>query len=743
MWLDGTTTHISTILSWLWRASWQAAVLALLVLLLQLVLKKGLTARWRYNLWLIVLLRLLMPVLPESPLSIYNLLAVSPVSPATGSRAADPIDGPSPLDVPLADVVFEPPTALTNAPPDMARDPSMQAIDAGLLNATAPPVAPAAADAFPWASALASIWLLGVLLLLARIVIATIRLHRLSRRLEVVNDAQVLNLLETCKRDLGVRRKVIILSSREVAAPALMGALGPKLLLPSSLLNDFDRRELRLILMHELAHVRRRDVAVNWIATLLHTLHWFNPVLWLALSRMRTDRELATDELVLAATHADDRQLYGQTILKLLQQTLARRTVLPGMVGILEQTHPLRRRITMIAQFDARRSRWSALAVAAVLMLAAVTLTDSVRGQDAGEEPANPPGGFLGEGVGPDAGVDPAPDEGGLTDPGRAGRGVGGEYDPGMDPRAGGRGARGGRMGPGGGRGGMAPTPSLRDELRGDDMDPKLRAIFERNLPEVNFVDVPFADVIEFLRDVSGANLFVNWRALEHVGVDRETPVTMRMKNVSFVTVLRLLLDSTAPGVLRHNTEGGVIIITADAQAQLAAPTTGMMMGGGFDGGGFAPASAQPAVTRVYDVRELLGDVAAATAPRADTPAEAAVRSTIEALQAKRQEALNRVGARHPELVALDAKIAELSKRLAEHGAAPGAEHHARASRLKELVEIIRDTVGQEQPIGIRGFNTKLIVRASADVQSEVQNLLKMLGEDTAPARTETNAPQF
>src|SRR5687768_13187901 len=94
MWLDAT--QVGTWLDWLWRSSWQAAVLVALVLLVQLLLKNRLTARWRYNLWLIVLVRLVLPVLPESPLSIYNLLSAVPsATPRDLARhvAEDRIDG--------------------------------------------------------------------------------------------------------------------------------------------------------------------------------------------------------------------------------------------------------------------------------------------------------------------------------------------------------------------------------------------------------------------------------------------------------------------------------------------------------------------------------------------------------------------------------------------------------------------------------------------------------------------------
>ena len=760
MWVNATH-QLDALLPLLWRASWQAALLTIVVLLLQWILKDKLPARWRYNLWLIVLLRLLLPVLPESPISIYNLFAASP-PPAIvpDPTLSDPIAFYEiPAEI-LNDAAFFPPEALPAAPEHA------HALDAGPLPSIVNP-APATVVAlkpFPWRATLAGLWFLGLLFMLARMLIATLKLHRLARRLDRITDPAVTRLLDSCKRTMHVRHPVTLLASDDIPAPALMGFFNPKLLLPANLLTDFDPRELRLILMHELAHVRRRDVAVNWLATLLHALHWFNPVLWLAMARMRTDRELATDELVLlAAGHADDRQLYGQTILKLLQ-TLSRGAVLPGVVGILERTHPMRRRITMIAQFTddntvrRSRSRWSALALAAGLALGAVTLTGPVRGQAAGDahEQHAVEATLQADGNPPAAAQDPNADPsasprerlrerrvrelgagGGAAGGGRGGSGAGqpGGYG------AGGRGAYpeagiGSPYGRGGG-----PQAPLGEE------DAEMRAILGRKLPEVNFDNVAFADAIDFLRDVTGANIFVNWRALEAVGIDRQTPVSMRMRNVAFGTMLRLLLESTAPGLLRHDTDGGVIVITTTPDAQVhIAPATGMpampgMMGGmamGGGGGGFppggapapgmgaAPGAVPSAVTRVYDVRDLLASAGGA-APD-DAQAINALRNQIGQVRAEIERNSERLGADHPERQRLNATELALVQRLAASGA--GADPGARTARLNELVGIVQATIGSEQPLNVLGFNTKLIVRAAPETQAEVQNLLTMLRDD-------------
>lgn len=125
---------------------------------------------------------------------------------------------------------------------------------------------------------------------------------------------------------------------------------------------------------------------------------------------------------------------------------------------------------------------------------------------------------------------------------------------------------------PAGGRGARAEDAALQAQLA-------------RPLPEVNFDAVAFADCIDFLRDVSGANIFVNWKVLEASGVDRNAPVSVQLKNVRFGKALDTILASAGGDVkLTYTADGDVISITVD-------DTEG-------DPGG---------VRRSYEVRDLLG----------------------------------------------------------------------------------------------------------------------------------------
>lgn len=92
-----------------------------------------------------------------------------------------------------------------------------------------------------------------------------------------------------------------------------------------------------------------------------------------------------------------------------------------------------------------------------------------------------------------------------------------------------------------------------------------LAAQLDRQLPELQFDGIGFGDVIDFLRDVSGTNIVVNWKALEAAKVDKNAPTTLKLRNVKLSKALQLVLDAAAQkeGVLFYRAEDGVITISA------------------------------------------------------------------------------------------------------------------------------------------------------------------------------------
>jgi HEAT repeat protein/beta-lactamase regulating signal transducer with metallopeptidase domain len=165
-----------------------------------------------------------------------------------------------------------------------------------------------------WSSWLLAIWAAGVAAILGRLLVGLIAVQWMSRRTEAVVDAPWLPLAEDLVSDLGITRRVRFLRSARATMPMACGLVRPVVLVPA----DADRwpsERMRIVLLHELAHVKRRDCLTHVVAQLACALYWFNPLAWIAARHIRTERERACDDLVLAAgTHGPD---YAEELLEI------------------------------------------------------------------------------------------------------------------------------------------------------------------------------------------------------------------------------------------------------------------------------------------------------------------------------------------------------------------------------------------------------------------------------------------
>jgi len=413
--IESATTTVQWVL---WNSA-GAAVVVVLVLAAQKLLGSRISARWRYNLWLLVLVRLVLPTLPvvrvelplwarfgrTRPIHITRAGLESPrqqaqIQPVSSIVAHAPILEDAQVTYveqlrPSENEILPGPTATqTVTAPD-----GPLATDAAT---TRPAVAPAAVSrsaaagaarnpvphpwSISWMSIVALAWFAGFVGLLVHLLWTSIRLQRTTRRLAQVENAKVHELLDDCCRLMRVQRKPRLLEAPTGSSPALIGVWRPSLLLPPCPPNDFNCRELRLIVLHELVHLKRGDVAINYLLSLLQAVHWFNPLIWLAFVRMRADRELACDEAVLRLMPSHERRTYGGTILKLLE-FLGRESTQAGVVGVVQGKALMQRRIAMIAKFDASKQNRMAIGVLVTLMAAGAALVTTLRAQDAPKAP--------------------------------------------------------------------------------------------------------------------------------------------------------------------------------------------------------------------------------------------------------------------------------------------------------------------------------------------------------------------
>ena len=237
--------------------------------------------------------------------------------------------------------------------------------------ASRPPAAPASssdgAAGFDWRAPLAAVWALVAGVLLARLGIANHRLRQLAAAAEPVPDA-VAAEVDRLASALRLRRAPAVRVSDDIEIPQVFGLFRPTVLLPAAALDTLTPRERAMTLCHELAHVRRRDLAFAWAPAIMERLLFFHPGARLAAREYAFAREAACDADVLQHLGEAPRD-YGRLLLRL---GVTRQPTAIAAAQSSPSTRLLRRRLAMLNEHEPspRSGRGIWLAGALLLPLA-------------------------------------------------------------------------------------------------------------------------------------------------------------------------------------------------------------------------------------------------------------------------------------------------------------------------------------------------------------------------------------
>src|SRR5579864_2663919 len=152
-------------------------------------------------------------------------------------------------------------------------------------------------DALPW---LVEIWLLGVALFSLRSAGGFLVLERERRRQSAVVKDWVLEICHALQDQLGIQRAVQYCEGTFLQAPAVIGWFRPIVFLPATALTGLSEEQLRVVIAHELAHIRRFDAFVNVFQVCVETLLFYHPAVWRLNRRIRAEREHCCDETAVA-----------------------------------------------------------------------------------------------------------------------------------------------------------------------------------------------------------------------------------------------------------------------------------------------------------------------------------------------------------------------------------------------------------------------------------------------------------
>jgi bla regulator protein blaR1 len=364
------TNYLPRLFDWVIETSIMASIVVGLILCVKLLLRDKLSPRWQYILWMVVLARLLLPWSLESSFSIYSIFSYDNAAPSTKEYVATTtLYEKMPRNETITTNTEEtlPPTSFTQVGKETVPQNNETTLSLYTI--------------------MMYVWLAGIILLSITTIIMNRRLLLYIKKQPIVTDARIITIFEDCKQKMSITRDIPLLFAGKIASPTVCGFLRPRLLLSIAHMKTLDEQQLRYIFYHELAHIKRRDVGVNWLMHCLLIINWFNPILWYAYSRMREDQELACDALALTYIDSNEQTAYGHTIIRLLEH-YASYYQTPNLANLSRNKKTLKRRIVMIKKFQKKSYHWSALGVVAVVGVASIALFNTPADEKA-EEPKN------------------------------------------------------------------------------------------------------------------------------------------------------------------------------------------------------------------------------------------------------------------------------------------------------------------------------------------------------------------
>ena len=221
---------------------------------------------------------------------------------------------------------------------------------------------------------LATIWITGAACGLGTVLLGMWRIRRLSVRARVLTQGRWRDQADDIEREYGIQPRVRLMQSEHPTMLVTWGTMRPRILLPSAADRWADDR-IRIVLCHELGHIRRRDWPILITANVMRWLYWFNPLVWIAYRALRQESERACDDLVLDtgvaaadyATHllAVARETVSQRHIWSPASAIAHPSTLEGRVRAMLNDRMNRTPLTLAGRMTA-----ATIAIAATLLIA-------------------------------------------------------------------------------------------------------------------------------------------------------------------------------------------------------------------------------------------------------------------------------------------------------------------------------------------------------------------------------------
>jgi beta-lactamase regulating signal transducer with metallopeptidase domain/Tol biopolymer transport system component len=341
----------------------QSGVLIILLLIIDFMLRKKVRAVVRYCIWMLVFIKLILPPTLSLPTGI-------------GYWCGNSLFPKKIISKPITDNTSNAESIM----PDMSEDTAMstepsQARPSRPLSTTMTPAVTSVSNLPPitWQAIVFLFWLVGIFVFVVLLIQRMLSILGLIAQSKPT-QGRLLEALDQCRRQVGIGRNVELRLSSHVQSPAVCGFFNPVILMPTTLLEELSKDKLRAVLIHELVHIKRCDLWVNFVQTFLQIIYFYNPFVWLANAMVRRIREQAVDERVLVTLGAEAKS-YSNTLIDIAEMAFFKTSFGLRLIGVAESNKSIHRRIKhMLSRPIPKSAKIGVFGVVTIITLAAVLL---------------------------------------------------------------------------------------------------------------------------------------------------------------------------------------------------------------------------------------------------------------------------------------------------------------------------------------------------------------------------------
>lgn len=312
-------------------ASFIGSVFVLIILLAKSIFMKKLNSYFHYYIWILLIIKLLLPYSVESNFSVNNVINLHPKDNIEASNLIKTISAKSFISSHSEEV--------DTSSKELGYGVERENTDTKLTN-----------KKYNLGNVIGVTWLLGAFFMIFLVVYSSYRVRYIIKNSMDYPNQVFNNIFANCIDALKVKRKVRLVYTNKIASPALYGVITPTVIIPLNVAKNIDSDEFRYIALHELSHLKRKDIFLNLIITLLQCIYWFNPIVLYGLYKMKQDCEIACDRHVISYLKSYENIRYGEALIKMIKLSSSRQWI-PIAASLSNNKFEIKRRITMITKY--------------------------------------------------------------------------------------------------------------------------------------------------------------------------------------------------------------------------------------------------------------------------------------------------------------------------------------------------------------------------------------------------------